>query len=356
MRILTSAQHGEWMAAWEATGREPFAHPSYVALFAGEGEAPLALLWEGGGPTKGDTMLLPLVLRPLPPGLPGAAGWRDAVSPYGYGGPFGRTDNWGAFYAALLTWMRQEKVLTVFLRASLEQTPPKLDLPGYAALHLSDNVVVDVRRPEEEQWRHFEHKVRKNVNKARRAELRAQIQPDFRRLDDFLNIYHGTMQRRAAGEWYYFERPFFQTFQDDLPDSFVLAEVFDAAGELVSTELVLQSERFLYSYLGGTRKEAFAHAPNDLLKHAVIEYGRETGREGYVLGGGYAPDDGIFRYKKAFDADGVRPFYGVQLTADMELYEELTQAHAAVVGGLQPQFFPVYRAPAAEPASSESEA
>lgn len=354
MKLLTPQDRAEWLVAWEATGREPFAHPAYVGLFAGEGEEPLALLWEGGGPTKGDTVLLPLVLRPLPPGLPGAADWRDAVSPYGYGGPFGHTDDWAAFYAALLDWMRQQRVLTAFLRASLEQTPPALEQPGYQALHLSDNVVVDVRRSEEEQWRHFEHKVRKNVNKAQRAGLRAEIAPDFRHLDAFLDIYHGTMQRRAADDWYRFERPFFQTFEDDLPGSFVLAEVFDANGEMVSTELVLQSERFLYSFLGGTRKEAFAHAPNDLLKHAVIEYGRETGREGYVLGGGYTPDDGIFRYKRAFDPAGVRPFYGVRLTADVALYERLAQAHAAAVGRVAPRFFPAYRAPASEPAEPEA--
>lgn len=351
MKLLTAEDRSEWLAAWEQTGREPFAHPAYVQLFAKEGDQAVALLWEQGG-----TVLLPLTLRPLPQDLAGGAGWRDAVSPYGYGGPFGQTDDWGAFYAALLEWMRGEKVLTAFIRASLEQQPPEMELSGYEALHLSDNVVVDVRRAEEEQWKHFEHKVRKNVNKARRAELRAEIQPDFRNLDGFLDIYHGTMQRRDAGDWYYFERPFFQTFEDDLPGSFVLAEVFDPEGQLVSTELVLQSERFLYSYLGGTRKEAFPHAPNDLLKHAVIEYGRESGKEGYVLGGGYAPNDGIFRYKKAFDADGVQPFYGVRLTSDTDTYAALAQAHAEAVGEVAPQFFPAYRAPAVKPEEEGEEA
>lgn len=349
MKLLTTADRAEWLTAWERTGREPFAHPAYAGLFANEGNQAVALLWEERG-----TVLLPLILRPLPADLPGAAGWRDAVSPYGYGGPFGQTADWGTFYAALLDWMRREQVLTTFIRASLEQRPPDLELPGYQALHLSDNVVVDVRRPEEEQWKQFEHKVRKNVNKARRAEMRAEIQPDFRNLNGFLDIYHGTMQRREAGDWYYFERPFFQTFEDELPGSFVLAEVFDPSGQLVSTELVLQSERFLYSYLGGTRKEAFPHAPNDLLKYAVIEYGRKNGKESYVLGGGYAPGDGIFRYKKAFDADGVQPFYGVRLTAETGVYDTLTQTHRQQSGQeLVGHFFPAYRAPILSPSTSE---
>lgn len=343
MRLLTLNERAEWLAAWERTGREPFAHPAYVALFAKEGDQPVALLWEEQG-----TVLLPLILRPLPSELSRGTEWRDAVSPYGYGGPFGETTDWAGFYAALSEWMNDQKVLTAFLRASLEQHPPELEQAGYEALHLSDNVVVDVRRPEEEQWKHFEHKVRKNVNKARRAELKVEIEPDFRHLDEFLDIYHGTMQRRDAGDWYYFERPFFHTFHDEMPGSFVVAEVFNESGQMVSTELVLQSDRFLYSFLGGTRQEAFAHAPNDLLKFAVIEYGREHGKEGYVLGGGYTPGDGIFRYKKAFDAEGVQPFFGVRLTADAEQYTALAQARAEAVGTLQPQFFPAYRAPAQE--------
>ncbi|WP_221090034.1 GNAT family N-acetyltransferase [Deinococcus aquaedulcis] len=330
MKLLTVADRTEWLAAWDRTGREPFAHPDYVALFAGEGEAG-ALCGHGG--------LLPLVLRPLP----GEAGWRDATSPYGYGGPYGNPD--GDFYPGVLEWMRREGVLTLFIRAALERQPPELDLPGYARVGLRDNVVVDVTRPLEEQWRHFDHKVRKNVNKAQRAGLTARVLPEFPDLPGFVEVYLDTMQRRGAQEWYHFGLDFFSAIAKGMPGSFVLAEVRGPEGELASVELVLQSERFLYSYLGGTRQEFFAHAPNDLLKHAVIEYGRTAGKAGYVLGGGYTPDDGIFRYKRAFDKTGVRPYFGVQLTAAPEEYQALVDARRTEVGEMAPDFFPAYRAP-----------
>lgn len=331
MKLLTSAERAEWVAVWEQTGREPFAHPDYVAMFASGGEA--AALYGHGG-------LLPVVVRPLP----SAEGWRDATSPYGYGGPYGDPDE--GFYPALMEWMRREQVLTVFVRATLERQPPELHLPGYVRVQLRDNVVVDVTRAPEEQWRHFDHKVRKNVNKAERAGLTVRVLPEFPDLPGFVEVYLGTMQRRGARDWYHFGHDFFAAIAEGMPGSFVLAEVRGPAGELASVELVLQSERFLYSYLGGTRQEFFAHAPNDLLKHAVIEYGRTAGKLGYVLGGGYMPDDGIFRYKRAFDKEGVQPYFGVQLTADPEVYQQLTAARQTELGELDTNFFPAYRAPA----------
>ncbi|MBZ9753151.1 GNAT family N-acetyltransferase [Deinococcus sp. HMF7604] len=330
MKLLTAADRAEWLAAWERAGREPFAHPDYVALFAEGGEA--GALYGCGG-------LLPLVLR----SLQDEVGWRDATSPYGYGGPYGDPDE--GFYPAVLEWMRRERVLTLFVRSALERQPPELDLPGYAWVKLRDNVVVDVTRSPEEQWKHFDHKVRKNVNKAQRAGLTAQVLPEFSDLPGFVEVYLDTMQRRGAQEWYHFGGDFFSAIASDLPGNFMLAEVRGPEGELASVELVLQSERFLYSYLGGTRQEFFAHAPNDLLKYAVIEYGRTVGKAGYVLGGGYAADDGIFRYKRAFDKDGVQPYFGVQLIAELDVYQGLVDTRRADLGELTPDFFPAYRAP-----------
>ncbi|WP_084473677.1 GNAT family N-acetyltransferase [Deinococcus ficus] len=331
MKLLTPANRAAWLAAWDQTGREPFAHPDYVALFAADGEA---------GALYGHGALLPLVLRTLED----SAGWRDAISPYGYGGPYGDPDE--EFYPAVLEWMRRQQVLTLFVRAALERQPPEVDLPGYTRVQLRDNVMVDVTRPHEEQWRHFDHKVRKNVNKARRAGLTARVIPEFNDLPGFVEVYLGTMHRRGAQEWYHFGADFFSAIAAGMPGGFVVAEVRGSHGELASVELVLQSERYLYSYLGGTRQEFFAHAPNDLLKSAVIEYGRTSGKEGYVLGGGYAPDDGIFRYKRAFDQDGVHPYFGVQLTADEAVYQAMAAVHRASLGELDPSFFPAYRAPA----------
>lgn len=356
----TTGDRHRWLALWERTGREPFAHPSYVALFAQEGEQAQALTWRD--PLGGDDVLLPFIRRPLPQELWDICGgqhfWTDAVSPYGYGGPFTTLNNqidWNLFWADVLAWMRLENVLTFFVRASLEISslsglPAETQL-DCKSIHLNDNIVVDLRRPEESQWTHYEHKVRKNVKKAERADLTVRIQSDFRNLPKFIDIYQSTMQRRSANGWYYFDGHFFESFDKHLRGNFIVAEVYQPDGTLVSTELVLESERFLYSYLGGTSKDAFIYAPNDLLKHSVIQYGRSQGKLGYVLGGGYERDDGIFKYKKSFDPTGAVEFHGIQLIADPIVYGKLTDFLLSQERARQPNvtllsnFFPQYRAP-----------
>ncbi|MEP6622104.1 MAG: GNAT family N-acetyltransferase, partial [bacterium] len=168
-------------------------------------------------------------------------------------------------------------------------------------------VVRDLELSMDQLWMMFEHKVRKNVKKAQRAGILVE-HDEGERLESFLSIYQHTMDRRDAHERYYFPREYFERLHATLPGQF---RYFHAIreGSVLSTELVLVSSENVYSFLGGTREDAFEHRPNDILKHAIMDWAVSQGKRHFVLGGGYAPDDGIFRYKLAFAPDGRRPFY-----------------------------------------------
>lgn len=343
MTTLRIAESGapEWHRLWESTGREPFAHPSYLGLTLESDERAVAVCWADGG----GEALLPLVLRPLPDdaGTQAVApGWCDAISPYGYGGPFvaGEPDL-AAFFAALVGWMRDERVLTGFVRTSLGVDLPSDTVEGLEAVHLTDNVVVSLARVAEDRWQHYDRKVRKNVNKARRHDLRVEVRDDFGDVAEFVSVYHGTMDRRGAEGRYWFGADYFEGVRDRMAGSYWVADVLDPDDRVLSTELVLKGDTHCYSFLGGTHAEAFPMAPNDLLKHEVIEHAARQGLTGYVLGGGYQPDDGIFRYKRAFDPDGVVAFRGIRLTSSAETYRSLS----ALRPDVDPRFFPAYRAP-----------
>ena len=342
-----------WLEAWHHTGREPFAHPGFGGLFAGVTDLCVAAWWE----EDGGHVLLPLVLRPLPPALAAheeVDGWVDGTSPYGYGGPFVQgTPDMGAFYEELLTWMRDSRVLASFLRGSVVgSAAPDVEPMGLRRVHLADNVVVGLDVGPEARWRRYEHKVRKNVNKARRHGLTTTVASDFTDVRAFTEVYGVTMARRSASRFYRFDEDFFERLRTTLTGSFWVADTRDEEGQLVSTELVLVGERHCYSFLGGTRQEAFSMSPNDLLKHDVIDYATEAGLRSYVLGGGYTPEDGIYRYKRSFAPTGVVPFWGVQLVADQSRYE----AACSAVPTTDATFFPRYRAPAVagEPADGQA--
>ena len=141
----------------------------------------------------------------------------------------------------------------------------------------------------------------------------------------------------------------------------LLFHVTRADGQVVSSELVLVSERHLYSFLGGTLSEALPLGANDLLKHGIIEWGREQGKASFVLGGGYQPGDGIFRYKRAFAPDGVVPFAVGRLVFDPEVYAQLVELRQSWEASRgrdwrpSPGFFPEFRAPGAMTRSAASD-
>ena len=87
-----------WLEHWEAwPEREPWAHPAYVDLDAGEDGEPRCAVWESAE----GSVLYPFILR-------GVAGGTDIRTPYGYGGAF----FWGsdrdgvaeAFWPAFEEW------------------------------------------------------------------------------------------------------------------------------------------------------------------------------------------------------------------------------------------------------------
>ena len=327
-------QLAAWSRVWAGSdGMEPFAHPTHVDLFAGQGDAAhcAVLTWDGG------SILLPFVLRAVD-----GTHHRDVASAYGYGGPFasGKVtwEHWRDLWAGFDAWCTSQAVVSEFLRFSTSPDLQDMAYPGQLRLR-STTVVRSLDLEPDALWMDFEHKVRKSVNKARRSGVEISVDTAGERLSDFLEIYEGTMQRRGAHERYHFGRRFFERIRDEMHGSFVFFHA-DVEGVLVSTELVLTGRKRLYSYLGGSDESAFALRPNDLLKHSVMTWGMARGATEFVLGGGAAPGDGIERYKLSFAPDGAQKFFTGQRIVDPITYDRLASQRIIA----DRSFFPAYRA------------
>jgi hypothetical protein len=350
LRILSAddaGQYSEWLALWaRSPEQDPFAHPAYVAGDASVRHArALALHWTG----ESGEVLYPVLLadvQALPCWEPQFGPATDLSTPYGYGGPI----FWGiqpdamsgAFWRAVDQWAADHAVVSEFVRFRLGD-PFRGSYPGDVQQR-SQNVVRTLDVEPSRLWREYEHKVRKNVQKAQRSGLHVTVDTDGTHLDDFLRIYHGTMERRAAAESYHFGADYFRNIAGALRGSYAFFHVWHG-DTIVSTELVLAGRTRLYSFLGGTVADAFHLRPNDLLKHEVITWGAQTGRGEFVLGGGLTPDDGIFRYKLAFAPHGVVPFFTGSRVLRPQVYDAMVR-RAQLVGAV-PQdragFFPAYR-------------
>lgn len=287
------------------------------------------------------------IKRPVPWLIDGVQ-YYDVTTPYGYGGPVvvegaSSVDLVEGYYQAWAKHCQEENIIAEFLRFHLfDNTDLRIGFPG-EVIHISQNVVRWLHDSMDEIWMEFEHKVRKNVKKARNNGLTVTADASGEQLDMFLNINYKTMERNDAMDYYYLEKEYYQSIVDTLSGQFMFFHVWHE-DMIVSTELVLCSERYVYSFLGGTLDEYYPMRPNDLLKYEIIKWCKETGHQAFILGGGYGGDDGIYRYKRAFAPGDDMPFYIGRMVWNLDVYERLVEVWKTMKKkGSNSSFFPLYR-------------
>lgn len=298
------------------------------------------------GHFDGLSVMYPFLVREIDR-QPGAVSCRDISSPYGYGGPavWGQGSKEAAaaeFWARFDDWARAQGIVSEFVRFGLFPES-RLPYPGetwVVARHVVRMLQVPVRE---------RRKVGKNVDTAVRSGVTVIGDPTGAHLESFLDIYRHTLDRRKAAECYRYPRCFFERLAEAVPQGM---RYFHAVIEerIVATELVLVSEHQVYSFLGGTLEPFFACRPSDLLKCEIIRWAREQGKSAFVLGGGYRPDDGIFRFKLAFAPGGATDYVQGGRVLRPDLYDALVaERSAAAAARPEPwnppaRFFPRYRA------------
>ena len=332
-----------WVALWERSSeKEVFAHPAYVGLWGDDRTRACAAVYEGAD----GTVLYPFLLRDITKEAfwgPVVGPAFDVITPYGYGGPTavwtggsaGASDEekeklFKGFYAAFHDWARRNDVVSEFVRFSLFSGAR----PWYYGTveHNNDNIVASLGLSQEELWKGFRHKVRKNVRTAEGHGLRVVSDWQGEGLDDFLGVYYDTMRRRRAAPGYFFPRMFFEGLIKGVPGGAVFFHVLHQ-DKVVASELVLCAASRIYSFLGGTLHGWYSMRPGDLLKVHVMEWAQQQGYKEFVIGGGYRPHDGIFSFKRAFAPDGIVPFFVGKMVFDAEKYRLLCEGAGKNVEG-----------------------
>jgi len=276
----------------------------------------------------------------------------DAATPE-YSGPFAPTSpspaDRDAFSEALAGWCAGAGVVTEF--DHLHPWKARTELLDPAGIeHDREIVYVDVTQDPDTLWREsFTQACRKNVNRARREGVRVFPATTEEHALELHRIYRLTMDRQDALDSYYFPPEYFVSFLDRLPGNsrILLAEL---GGRVIAATLFLHDEVDAYSYLGGADHEFQRARPTNAIVHDMIRWSRGQGIQRLVLGGGYAPNDGIMRFKSSFSP----------LRADFRVYRHvhLKDEYAALReawrrrGGTDEGFFPPYRAEPVPPEPS----
>jgi len=301
--------------------------------------------------TEGDYLIaLPLLVRPIAQ-APGsdAASWHDAGSVYGYPGPLASHEHMprdvvAGFQEALACRLRRNAVVSVFSR--LHPVLPQIPiLDGLGRLDRAGvTVSIDLGQPLDVQWSAYRSNHRRDVKKLERDGVECLHDPDGRFLDDFVDIYHETMQRVAAHRGYLFDRAYVDELRARLAHRFHLY-VCRSAGEISAAGVFIATNGIVQYHLGGTRAQHMKAAPMKLLFDRVRRDFAARGARILHLGGGVGcARDSLLHFKRGF-GPGRHDFYVWKWVVDPDRYARLCAARGRPIAGDHAcaGFFPAYR-------------
>lgn len=298
-------------------------------------------------------ILMPFYLKPIMLDND-KSGYYDVSSPWGYTGPLFKStlDDMAIknFWHAIGDWYKKNNVISEFIRFNFTGNHNHYNGIVQHALTNVKGKITDLNN----LWKNFDRSVRKNFNTASNSDLTYNIyHKSFtnKQIEEFYDIYIGTMDRHSANANFYHSKNYFSKFIFNNLNNCAICTVYKD-NVAISTELVLLSKDYIYSFLGGTNSQYFHLRPNDFLKIKMLNWAQENGFSYYIIGGGRKDGDSLYKYKKKFfpkDAD--INFYTGRKILDREIYNGLSYAHFEKnsmkfsEADMDKEFFPAYRKP-----------
>jgi lipid II:glycine glycyltransferase (peptidoglycan interpeptide bridge formation enzyme) len=140
--------------------------------------------------------------------------------------------------------------------------------------YCGQSISIDLTLPTEENWRNYSRVLRQEIQGARRRGLVFEIDHDWRRLKDFLQLYHGTMERNRASPRYFFSADYLRQLRSTLRGHLYLSLV--RLGEQVAAAmLVVEYRGVVQAHLAGTDPAFRAVSPLKLLFDEVRLWARK---------------------------------------------------------------------------------
>lgn len=334
-RLLTTADEAEWRSALPAD-RSAFGCVEFMRVHERR---------EGG---KGRLLVIgdvayPLLVREIE-GLPFAkpgGGLLDAASPP-YTGPLATGTPPPAAADEIAEALAKAGVVAEF--AFPHPFDGRIDLVGGGDPE-REIVWIDAALDPERLWQEsYSHACRKNINRAEREGVTVREARSDADIAEFHRVYIATMERAGARESYMFPLEYFAAIRAGMAANarFALAE---HEGRVIAGTLYLHDGADVYSYLGGADHEHQALRPTNAVVHATVAWARGLGKRRLILGGGYEPGDGIFRFKASFSPERARLRMVRRVHREQD-YERLVAGWRGSGGqGDGGGFFPLYRAP-----------
>jgi hypothetical protein len=309
----------------------------------------------------------PYLLQPIEGANSVGADLRDVTSVYGYSGPLVHQcqgdDKFlcGAWQAFVDSW-RAQSVVSVFTRfhpilGNQEWLQPEWTTPGVLGHTYKGGktVVINLSKSPEQIWTDYQRKLRQHLRRVEREQDFTIVHDqNWEHLDDFVSMYHETLQRNNATEFYFFSVDYFNSLKQTLGShgSLFLCMCGDTAA---AAFLLIEYNGIVSVHLAASREQFSSLSPNKWLFHEAQILSRARGNRYLHIGGGRGSrdDDPLFRFKAQFSSTYL-PFYTGRWILDRPAYEFLAahreqEAQRSGDKCLVTTFFPIYRAPLVDP-------
>ena len=341
-----SPNDARWRQLLDRAPHDGYHLPNYAHV-AGlyERSEPVAFYAE----ENGEGLLMPLLVRELPPGLGAPRDWRDAVSPYGYSGPIAtagtRLETLRCAFTRFRQVARDHEIVSAFVRPHPLRSVPFAVLREFGTVVSHGPIIyIDLSKTLEQLWSETRVNHRRNIARLMRLGYTAEID-DWSADSAFRMLYRMTMRRRSAAPPYYFSDAYFDRLREKLPDHLHLCIVRAPTGDVAAGGLFISADGMVEYHLGGTADEYLPHAPSKLMFDFVWRWAKVRGASILNLGGGIGgTTSSLQEFKRGFSRSQA-DLFTARFIFDEDRYTRLT-AMRRVLGPIDEgpdAFFPTYR-------------
>ncbi|MDQ0482528.1 GNAT family N-acetyltransferase [Guptibacillus hwajinpoensis] len=275
----------------------------------------------------------------------------DISTPYGYGGPITNiTDKTEArlilerFSNAFHEYCKETNIISEFIRFHPLLQNQSI-FSGSKPIYIRDTIHVDLTRDYDEIWAKYDSKNRNRIRKAESYDLRILHRDisDSNDLSDFMRLYHSTMRKNNARDYYYFSEEFFHHTCELLHEKAELIEVITKENKVIMSALLICGEDWIHYHLSGSDPDELKLSANNFLLDYTVKWAKERNYKSLHLGGGYIGNgDSLYRFKKRFNKEGDLPFYIGKLIHNQAIYKEMALKMSEEDIS---DYFPIYRHP-----------
>lgn len=252
----------------------------------------------------------------------------DWETPYGYGGPLSDSgvslNTQENFQRELRGYCEKHGIISQFIRFHPLLNNYDLLSKVISYKYLRDTICLNTDSVES-ILNNMTANCRNKVRKSERNGIKI-VYSDVKDVDSFIDMYHQTMVKNHADEYYIFKRDYFDSFSSFADSACIFYALYN--NKPICAALCLFNDQFIHyhlvasdvKYLNDSPKNIF---PNYGLLYYISCWAAEHGMKFFHLGGGLLPDDALFKFKSQFNKNLRLSFYVGRTIFDEEKYDYL---------------------------------